>query len=215
MNAVEIEEAISKLAGEPFDGQAFPWAFLEAFGNKATTINRLRSGSSNASDVEGGVLQRNNIHVAVMRDGAVVQRGTPDELYESPADIYVAGKIGSPHMNILKAVVGSDAKSLETPFGVMAAKGPAASAGEAALIGIRPSDIRLAALGETAIPSRIHLLEPLGDVTIVSVEAKNEMLRMVLPEASATTMKPGDYTSIVIDPAKIHIFRAASGQAMT
>ncbi len=50
MNAVEIEAAISELADQPFDAEGFPYAFLEAFGNKATTIKRLKSGSSNASD---------------------------------------------------------------------------------------------------------------------------------------------------------------------
>ncbi len=62
MNAVEIEEAISSLAEQPFDGDEFPFAFLMAFGNKATTIKRLRSGSSNKSDL-GGILQTNNIHL--------------------------------------------------------------------------------------------------------------------------------------------------------
>ena len=71
MNAVEIEEAISKLAEEEFDPENFPYAFLEAFGNKATTIKRLKSGTSNASDIEGGVLQRNNIHIAVCPEGVV------------------------------------------------------------------------------------------------------------------------------------------------
>ena len=65
MNAVEIEEAISKLAEQDFDAQSFPYAFLEAFGNKPTTIKRLKSGSTNSSDIEGAVLQRNNIHIAV------------------------------------------------------------------------------------------------------------------------------------------------------
>jgi hypothetical protein len=60
MNAVEIEEAISALAERPFDPAEFPFAFLEAFGNKETTIKRLRSGASNESDL-GGVLQTNNI----------------------------------------------------------------------------------------------------------------------------------------------------------
>ena len=72
MNAVEIEEAVSNLAEQPFDAQEFPFAFLEAFGNKATTIKRLRSGVSNKSDV-GGVLQTNNIHLAVAAPGAVTQ----------------------------------------------------------------------------------------------------------------------------------------------
>ncbi|MFZ4730590.1 MAG: type IIL restriction-modification enzyme MmeI, partial [Pseudanabaena sp.] len=72
MNAVEIEEAVSRLAEAPFEAAEFPFAFLEAFGNKATTLKRLRSeqNSSNQSDV-GGVLQRNNIHLKVCAEGDV------------------------------------------------------------------------------------------------------------------------------------------------
>jgi hypothetical protein len=47
MNAVEIEEAVSNLAEAPFDAKAFPYAFLEAFGNKETTLKRLKSGNTN------------------------------------------------------------------------------------------------------------------------------------------------------------------------
>ena len=155
--------------------------------------------------------------IAVMRDGAVVQRGTPDELYESPIDTYVAGKIGSPHMNMLKATLGADLSSLDTALGKFhsARRVSSGNAGEAALVGIRPSDLRPAASGEASIASRVHLIEPLGDVTVVSVEAGGETLRMVLPEQSATGLKPGDHVPISIDMSKIHIFRAANGQAMT
>jgi hypothetical protein len=83
MNAVEIEEAISALAELPFDGGEFPFAFLQAFGNKDATIKRLRAGSTNASDLPGGVLQRNNIHIAVAAPGAVTQ--TLAALRASPA----------------------------------------------------------------------------------------------------------------------------------
>ena len=72
MNAVEIEEAISNLAEQPFDAEEFPYAFLEAFGNKATTIKKLRSGASNKSD-QGGVLQTNNIHIKVCEPGSVTE----------------------------------------------------------------------------------------------------------------------------------------------
>lgn len=82
MNAVEIEEAISALAELPFDGGAFPFAFLQAFGNKETTIKRLRSGASNKSDL-GGVLQTNNIHIAVAPMGDVAK--TLAALKASPA----------------------------------------------------------------------------------------------------------------------------------
>jgi len=82
MNPVEIEQAVSKLAEEPFDPAEFPFAFLEAFGNKETTIKRLRSGASNKSDL-GGVLQTNNIHIAVSPPGEVTK--TLAALKESPA----------------------------------------------------------------------------------------------------------------------------------
>lgn len=65
MNAVEIESAISDLALLPFEAVEFPFQFLAAFGNKPTTIKRLRAGNNNISDVPDGVLQRNHIHIAV------------------------------------------------------------------------------------------------------------------------------------------------------
>jgi len=83
MNAVEIEAAVSDLAVEPFNAGEFPYAFLAAFGNKETTLKKLRTGNSNASDFPGGVLQRNNIHIAVCDEGNV--RETLTALLASPA----------------------------------------------------------------------------------------------------------------------------------
>ncbi|MDE2417765.1 MAG: class I SAM-dependent DNA methyltransferase [Burkholderiales bacterium] len=76
MNAVEIEQAISELALQPFDAPEFPYAFLAAFGNKDTTLKRLRSGNNNASDLPGGVLLRNNIHIATCDAGNVSETFT-------------------------------------------------------------------------------------------------------------------------------------------
>ena len=82
MNAVEIEEAISQLADQPFDPENFPYAFLEAFGSKETTIRRLRAGVSNKSDL-GGVLQTNYIHILACDSGQVTK--TLKALKDSPA----------------------------------------------------------------------------------------------------------------------------------
>jgi hypothetical protein len=89
MNAVEIEEAISALAEQPFDVGEFPFAFLQAFGNKETTLKRLRRGDSNRSDL-GGVLQTNNIHIVVAPPGEVTK--TLAALKASPATLRAKAK---------------------------------------------------------------------------------------------------------------------------
>lgn len=82
MNAVEIEQAISDLSQNEFDPVEFPYAFLQAFGNKETTLKRLRSGSSNKSDL-GGVLQANHIHLLIANKGEVTT--SLAKLKDSPA----------------------------------------------------------------------------------------------------------------------------------
>jgi hypothetical protein len=101
MNAVEIEAAISNLATEPFNPAEFPYSFLAAFGNKDTTLKRLRTGNSNSSDVPGGVLLRNNIHIAVCEDGEVAETITALHASQSTAK----GKV--------KYILATDGKSLE------------------------------------------------------------------------------------------------------
>ena len=90
MNAVEIEEAVSRLAEAPFDGSEFPFAFLEAFGNNATTLKRLRSeqNSSNQSDV-GGVLQLAGIT-------------TVKQIRENAFDIKATGRLNRLYVELLK-----------------------------------------------------------------------------------------------------------------
>lgn len=99
MNAVEIEEAISELAAQPFDRAEFPFAFLEAFGRKANTLKQLRAGTTNASDLSGGVLQRNNIHIATCDPGTVDE--TLKALRESP-------KTGAAKAKFILATDGTD-----------------------------------------------------------------------------------------------------------
>ncbi len=102
MNAVEIEAAISDLAIEPFDAAEFPFAFLAAFGNKDTTLKRLRTGNNNASDVPGGVLLRNNIHMAVCVAGLVGE--TLKALRLSPATLKAKAKF----------ILATDGQTLES-----------------------------------------------------------------------------------------------------
>lgn len=154
--------------------------------------------------------------IAVMRDGRVVQQGTPDELYENPADLYVATKIGSPHMNTLDVTVGKGGTDLETAFGSLSA--PAVkgglSGGEPLVLGVRPSDLRLARGTDASIATSVQQLEPLGDVTVVSLLAGGQPLRILLPESQAVGMRPGDQLPIAIDTHKLHLFRSRDGSAL-
>lgn len=64
MNAIEIEQAVTALSETPLDRVEFPYVFLMAIGKKDTTVKRLRTGTSNKSDLDG-VLQANNLHIAI------------------------------------------------------------------------------------------------------------------------------------------------------
>lgn len=116
MNAVEIEEAVSALALAPFDRAEFPFAFLAAFGNKDTTIQRLRSGNTNQSDIPGGILQRNHIHLATCDTGKVSD--TLSALRASP-------KNGKGKPKFVLATDGADLEAEELATGeVVACKLP-------------------------------------------------------------------------------------------
>ena len=89
MNAVEIEEAVSDLVLQPFDATEFPFQFITAFGAKKATVDRLRKGDTNQSDV-GGVLQRNNIHIGIAPAGEVGE--TLAQLRNSPKTVSAKAK---------------------------------------------------------------------------------------------------------------------------
>jgi multiple sugar transport system ATP-binding protein len=155
--------------------------------------------------------------IAVMRDGRVVQQGTPDELYENPADLFVATKIGSPHMNTLDVTVGENGADLVVAFGrlpIPPLRGGIAG-GEPLVLGIRPSDLHLASGADASIGGAVQQVEPLGDVTVVSLLAGSQPLRIVLPESQAVGIKPGDKLPIAIDMSKAHLFRGRDGLVLS
>ncbi len=145
--------------------------------------------------------------IAVMRDGRVVQIGTPDELYDSPRDIYVASKIGSPHMNLFDGTADGAGRTVVTSMGAfeIGNRASAVGSGERLVLGIRPSDIRLA--DTDAIEARVRLVEPQGDVTVISLASGDATLRLLLPEQKASTYAPGDLIRVALDRDKVHLFR--------
>ncbi len=152
--------------------------------------------------------------IGVMEEGRIVQLGTPDELYDQPRNMYVASKIGSPHMNLFEAQVGSDARHLETPFGRLDVPHGALSAGDTVIAGIRPADLKLANGDAPHVMSRVKLVEPLGDLTVVSLATPGPTLRILLSEADAANVRPNDDLAIVVASNRVHLFQRSDGSTI-
>jgi multiple sugar transport system ATP-binding protein len=103
--------------------------------------------------------------VAVLDDGALQQYGTPRELYERPANVFVATFIGSPEMNLYEAsldvsgglVLGSQRLPVPRPAGL------AAQAGRKVIVGVRPEELTTGGSGEAALAADVRMVEPLGN----------------------------------------------------
>jgi multiple sugar transport system ATP-binding protein len=101
-----------------------------------------------------------------------------------------------------------------TSFGAFEIGGgrSAVASGERLVLGIRPSDIRVA---ETdAIETRVQLVEPQGDVTVISLSSEDATLRLILPEQKASGYVPGDIVRVALDRDKVHLFRRHDGAAI-
>ena len=158
--------------------------------------------------------------IGVLRDGHIVQTGSPDELYEHPVNTYVGQMVGSPRMNLAPAERG-DGPSVATPFADLSG-GPwaeplaALSPGAELLLGFRPNDIRPAG-GEPRgprFPARVHLTEPLGDVTVLDLDIAERMFRMVLPESDAVRYRAGDRLDVELAVERTHLFTRDTGAAL-
>jgi multiple sugar transport system ATP-binding protein len=158
--------------------------------------------------------------IAVLREGRIVQTGTPAELYERPADSFVATIVGAPAMNLLPGTVRGQPGGavIELPFGeVDAARWHAALApGAPVTFGIRPHDLAPAGSQQNGprFAATVHLTEPLGDVTVLDLEAGGAILKMALPEEEALAYPPGRELTVELSLADAHLFHRESGRAL-
>ena len=158
--------------------------------------------------------------VAIMEDGVLQQVGTPAEVYDHPANLFVAQFVGSPIMNILDCRIGTDenctrcflgedmpAKSLYhkiesqgAPFGRLA-------------LGIRPEAVRLAREAtDDYIKAQVHVIEPLGPYDIVDIKVENQIIRA--KAASRFVDKPGEDIWLQLDEQRTHFFDKDTGKSL-
>jgi multiple sugar transport system ATP-binding protein len=149
--------------------------------------------------------------IAVMRDGRVQQFGTPDQIYADPANVFVAGFIGSPAMNFLSVqLISSDGKTAlrggngwEVPLSPANARRATASGNGEVILGVRHGHLRVdrhATPG--ALPGRIYTVEPTGDVTFVHARIGEDL---VVASTSAGFAGRGD-EPIWVTPDQDHLY---------
>ncbi|MER9006892.1 MULTISPECIES: sn-glycerol-3-phosphate ABC transporter ATP-binding protein UgpC [unclassified Mesorhizobium] len=147
--------------------------------------------------------------IVVMRDGRIEQVGAPLELFDRPANLFVAGFIGSPSMNLLKGVVrkGDKVKIAGTLFPIAA--GSAAKEGQAVVYGVRPEHLEIHADG---VPAKISVVEPTGSETLVFVRfGEGEMVALFRERHD---FKPGDTLNLKPRLDQVHLFDAETGNRL-
>jgi multiple sugar transport system ATP-binding protein len=158
--------------------------------------------------------------IAVMRDGLLQQVGTPQELYDHPVNIFVAGFIGSPSMNF--ATAKADGKDLMLGGAKLVLTGEPARAAETrpdganVLIGFRPEHLELAnggsLEGTVQFPAKVDVVEYLGNEELIHAQAEGNEIVALLP--SDKKVVPGQDVQLAVPMEKLHIFDPESEQTL-
>jgi multiple sugar transport system ATP-binding protein len=148
--------------------------------------------------------------IAVLRAGKVVQLACPEELYRKPADLFVAGFVGSPEINRIAGRIDGGLFHTGALALDVAGYPGARPNGLDAVLGIRPEDLRpvAASVPGRTIAARVTLIEPLGSETLIWCDSDAGRLCLRLrPEEAASLPDP---LHLALDPARLSLFDAAT-----
>jgi len=151
-------------------------------------------------------------NITIIKEGKFIQKGTPDELYQNPKNLYVGKMIGSPVMNLINAKIVNN--QIELPFGNVSTnknkKINSDFVSTELMFGIRPNDITISS-EEEHYDAKIFLKEPLGDVTILDLSIKDIKLKMILPEEEAINYETGQNIKISFNINNSYLFASDTG----
>jgi glycerol transport system ATP-binding protein len=140
--------------------------------------------------------------VVVMHDGAVVQTGTPEELFTRPTHTFVGHFIGSPGMNVLPCRVEGHTAYVEGQAIALERAYPALSQHQRIELGIRPEFVRLGPSGQ-GLSVRVRRIDDIGRARIARVDLAGRLLSASVPDTMASI---GEDASLVVDPRHVHIY---------
>ncbi len=152
--------------------------------------------------------------IAVMEHGVVQQYATPAEIYNRPANTFVAGFIGSPPMNFIEgARIGGGEVSIPAGerMSAVAASALASGADRVVRLGVRPQDVRLDAAEGASVPGEVTLVQLVGSEKLVDLDLGGGA-RVTAEVKADLPVEPGARVRVAFDPAKLHLFDPESGR---
>ncbi len=149
--------------------------------------------------------------VAVLKDGRLQQCGPPRSLYERPRNVFVAGFIGSPSMNLCSVPLGSNGS---VTFGGVDVRVPASVEGDSLVVGLRPESLELAGEG---IPARVEVVEDVGADAFVfcAAELNGETTRLIARTDHRNAPRQGERVTLRARADEAHLFDSSSGERLT
>ncbi len=140
--------------------------------------------------------------IAVMHGGDIVQVGAPLDIYDHPANVFVATFIGSPAINLFDAHIGPDGRSAVTAAGLsLPVRGSGVAPDMPVRIGIRPEHLSLSSEG---IPARVEAIEQTGLDTLLIVRTADTSLRVLIRDRQY--LHVGEQVQLTVDPQHVHVF---------
>lgn len=159
--------------------------------------------------------------IAILNHGVLQQIDTPENVYNHPANLFVAGFVGNPRMNFLdcridkstRVIIGKDNLWRIPLTGGQFEKASRHKGGGEAVFGIRPEDVELSNEDDpNGIPAEIYVIEPLGDRTIVDMRLGSEIVKVKFaPDFAAAS---GDSLGMRFDTERFHVFDKSSGEVI-
>jgi multiple sugar transport system ATP-binding protein len=156
--------------------------------------------------------------VAILRDGVLQQLGTPDEIYDDPVNVFVAGFIGSPSMNLITARMDGTRvvfgrTRVELPVGIAGARpGLAAYAGRQVVVGIRPEDFRSAADG--TVDLRVNRVESLGSELVAYLDGGEDGVEITARLERGVPLDEGETARLSVNRERLYFFDPETGAAI-
>jgi sn-glycerol 3-phosphate transport system ATP-binding protein len=150
--------------------------------------------------------------MVIMNRGTIEQIGTPEEIYDHPASIYVAGFIGSPAMNFLSGKVQANAAAIRLGNDgriAIATERARALDGKLVQIGLRPENLTMVVPGAGAITGRFEFAEELGSGRLYHFQFEDHTMTVL--SADKHSFDAGQPVGLNADPAHVHIFDGDSG----